>query len=151
MFLLNLMIFIILIIICLSGKCLGNTTIFVDTRDDKNEMRFFPVSVREHFDSKRPPNYWYFNYLYYNVTQGSMDCCSESVAGLHYITPKEMYLIDYLIYHVNPYGIEQHNDKIPPKLPLAEILRRSNEKSSSPNYIQHEVINDMEDSEKYKR
>ncbi|CAO1369060.1 unnamed protein product [Diamesa hyperborea] len=133
------------------GKCLQNTTIFVDTRDEQNQMRFFPLSVEDHFQANRDPDYWYFQNLYYNVTQGSLDCCSDSVAGLHYIDPKEMYMLDYLIYHVNPYGVEQHDDKKPPKLPLAEILRRSNEKSSSAAYREHEIIHDMEDSEKYKR
>ena len=128
-----------------------NTTIFVDTRDEQNQMRFFPASVREHLSPEKPTDYWYFNYLYYNVTQGSLDCCSDTVAGLHYINPREMYLLDYLIYHVNPFGLVQPEDKIPPKLPLKEILRRSNEISSSPNFKEHKVIRDMEDSEIFKR
>ena len=86
---------------------------------------------------------------YYNITQGSLDCCSDTVAGLHYIDPIDMYMLDYLIYRVNPYGVDQHDDKKPPKLALAEILRRSNEKSSSSNYKVHEINRDMEDSEKY--
>ncbi|CAO1358115.1 unnamed protein product [Diamesa tonsa] len=131
------------------GKCLEKTAIFVDTRDDKNQMTFFQMSVEEHFNPNRIPDNWYWKYLYYNVTQGSMDCCSKTLAGLHYITPREMYMLDYLIYDVKPYGIEQHDDKKPPKLPLAEILRRSNEKSSSPNFREHEVIHEMEESEKY--
>ena len=143
------MVFIFLIIIETAGKCLGNTTIFVDTRDEHNQMRFFPISVETHFQAKRDPDFWYSKNIYYNYTQGSLDCCSDTVAGLHYITPREMYMLDYLIYHVNPYGVDQHDDKIPPKLALAEILRRSNEKSSSPNYKEHEVNRDMEDSEKY--
>ena len=62
-----------------------------------------------------------------------------------------MYSLDYLIYHVNPFGLAQPEDKIPVKLPLKEILRRSNEISSSPNYKEHKVIRDMEDSEIFKR
>lgn len=126
-----------------------NTTIFVDTRDESNQMRFFPLSVEIHFKPVRNPNFWYFPNLYYNVTQGSLDCCSDTVAGLHYITPKEMYMLDYLIYHVNPFGIALPVDKVPPKIPLAEILRRSNEKSYSLAYIEHEVIRDIEESEKF--
>ncbi|CAO1369074.1 unnamed protein product [Diamesa hyperborea] len=131
------------------GKCLEKTAIFVDTRDDKNQMTFFQMSVEEHFNPNRIPDNWYWKYLYYNVTQGSMDCCSKTLAGLHYITPREMYMLDYLIYDVKPYGVEQHDNKKPPKLPLAEILRRSNEKSSSPNFREHEVIHEMEESEKF--
>ena len=114
-------------------------------------MRFFPISVEDHMEVERPTDYWYFDYLYYNVTQGSLDCCSDTIAGLHYIDPIEMYMLDYLIYHVKPYGVEQHDDKIPPKYPLAEIIRRSNEKSSSKFYKKHTPIHDMEDSEKFKR
>ena len=38
----ELMLFTFLIQIHSSGKCLENTTIFVDTRDEQNQMRFFP-------------------------------------------------------------------------------------------------------------
>lgn len=112
-------------------------------------MRFFPVSIETHMKPERDPDYWYFKYLYYNVSQGSLDCCSDTIAGLHYIPPKEMYMLDYLIYHVNPFGNALSEDKEPPKIPLAEILRRSNEKSSSLSYIEHEVIRDIEESEKF--
>ena len=114
-------------------------------------MRFFPLTVEEHFKAERDTDFWYFNNLYYNVTQGSLDCCSDTVAGLHYIDPTEMYMLDYLIYRVNPYGVEQPDDKKPPKFALAEIIRRSNEKSSSKAYVEHELIRDIEDSEKFKR
>ena len=135
---------------CFSGKCLENTTIFVDTRDEKNQMTFFPLEVKEHLKPIRNLDFWYYDYLYYNVTQGSLDCCSENVAGLHYIEPQQMYTLDYFIYHVNPYGLELTNDKKPSKMPLKEILRRSNEKSSSSNYREHEVIREMEETEKIK-
>lgn len=34
-----------------------------------------------------------------------MDCCSDNLISVHYVSTKNMYLLEYLIYHVKPFGL----------------------------------------------
>lgn len=38
------------------------------------------------------------------ITQGP-DCCSDDSTTFHYIAPHDMYVLEFLIYHLRPYGI----------------------------------------------
>jgi glycoprotein-N-acetylgalactosamine 3-beta-galactosyltransferase len=106
------------------GRCLINDTIQVDTRDEKNGHRFFPVSPNNALDPFGDL-FWYHENQYYKIDLG-LNCCSETPVAFHYVDVYHMYLLDYLFYKVHPFGIS--NDKsytLPKKFQMQEILLAS--------------------------
>lgn len=136
----------------LVGLCLQHYAIFIDARDDKNEKQIFPVGVEEHMKKDEPDmTYWYYRNLWRNVTQGGLGCCSDTYIGSHYVSPKEMHLLEFLIYNLHPYGIEKNLTEIlPRKLTLEEVVESSDAKSIySPNYKEHKKYHNIDQDEKY--
>ena len=102
---------------------------------------------------KKPnPDWWYPQYLWRNVTQGGLECCSDTFVEKHYTDPKEMHMLDYLIYHVHPFGLQKNlTETMPRKLSIEELIKLSDEKSFAKNYEEHERKHMIDDDEKYKR
>lgn len=48
-----------------------------------------------------------------------MDCCSDNAISFHYVTPNQMYVMDYLIYNLKPYGIKMKMSRVPALTPNA--------------------------------
>jgi hypothetical protein len=74
------------------------------------------------------------------------------MVNLHYVTPKELYLYDYFIYNVHPFGLNKNlSETVPRKLPLSEIIQASDVASRAKNFKAHEIMHEIEADEKYKR
>ncbi|EFX84206.1 hypothetical protein DAPPUDRAFT_315134 [Daphnia pulex] len=88
------------------GKCMENLNVStMDTRDSKGRGRFFPFSPELHyFPNEIPQDSWYWRNIYYSTNKGS-DCCSDSAISFHYVSARQMRILDYLIYQLRPFGI----------------------------------------------
>ncbi|KAK0160572.1 hypothetical protein PV328_007970 [Microctonus aethiopoides] len=90
------------------GKCLNNVEVkAVDTRDGYGRGRFFPMIPEHHIIpklKKLEKNTWYWKMAYHETKDG-LDCCSDYAISFHYVPPNMMYVLEYLIYHLRPYGI----------------------------------------------
>lgn len=88
------------------------------------------MGVEAHFDKQPDMDYWYPKYQYYNVSQGNLDCCSDTFTQSHYVGPPEMYMLEYLIYNVVPFGIDRNaNETLPRKFSFDEIEKAGNAES----------------------
>lgn len=134
------------------GACLSKYAIFHDARDEKNQKQIFPIGVKFHLDYKKlNMSIWYFKTLWRNVTNIGLGCCSDVHIASHYTKPKEINLLEFLIYHVHPFGLEKNlTETLPRKLSLDEIIKDSDVGSIfSPNYKEHEIIHYIDEDEKY--
>lgn len=95
------------------GLCLEKVGVkAMDSRDIYGRGRFFPFVPEDHLVADRSdPGFWYWKFIYYNTTDG-LDCCADSAISFHYVNPKRMYAMEYLIYHLIPYGIEHKFKKV---------------------------------------
>ncbi|KAG0727849.1 Glycoprotein-N-acetylgalactosamine 3-beta-galactosyltransferase 1 [Chionoecetes opilio] len=96
------------------GKCLDNVGVMAgDSRDSLARGRFFPFTPSTHLMGGVPQ--WYNDYVYYKPDTG-LECCSDTAVTFHYVDTSKMYMLEYLLYHLRPYGIT-HHDPFPAPLP----------------------------------
>lgn len=134
------------------GKCLQEYAFAIDAHDFWDEKQFFPLGPEEHM--KPPPadgrpTWWYQVNEWFDSPKGDLDCCSETVANMHYVSPVEMYFLTYLIYDVHPFGFEKYQKGLPRKLTLDEIVEAADTESKSPNYFQHKPYHHLDSDEKF--
>ncbi|VDN99643.1 unnamed protein product [Rodentolepis nana] len=90
----------------LSGACAEEVRVkMVDSLDEHGEEAFHPFSPGYMLDKNAMERTeWVQSYNYYPIRTG-LNCCSDHSVSFHYISPQDMYTLDYLIYHAYPYGI----------------------------------------------
>ncbi|CAJ0582575.1 unnamed protein product, partial [Mesorhabditis spiculigera] len=84
------------------GRCMNALNISsTDSRDIEGRLRFLPLSPLSLFMDEIPG--WLEERLPYKYHHKT-DCCSDIAISFHYIDPKAMYLLDFLIYRLRVFG-----------------------------------------------
>lgn len=131
------------------GSILSHSAIFVDCRDNMRE-RFFPIPLIGYLKkSEKTSNQWFKTYTYYNVSHGTLDCCSDVPIAFHALKPaNKLYAVEYFAYNVQIFGVDKYfTENLPKKLKLQEIIKKSDKKSFSKNFEDHLDYHNMTSSE----
>ena len=76
-----------------------------DTRDSNGLQTFHPYALDYHFiPGYIGPGDWLHDYDQFPVKVGP-ECCSDVSTTFHYTDQKTMYILEYFLYHLFPYGI----------------------------------------------
>ncbi|OWF45589.1 glycoprotein-N-acetylgalactosamine 3-beta-galactosyltransferase 1-B-like [Mizuhopecten yessoensis] len=86
------------------GRCMENIGVKIgNSTDALGRTRFHCFYPSMHLSGLYPS--WYSRYDTHGGKKKGRESISEHAISFHYITPTEMYYLDFLIYHILPYGI----------------------------------------------
>jgi len=88
------------------GRCMYNVGVrAADSRDTEARYRLLPFMPEHHLiPGHTDPRFWFWRYIWYPIKQG-FGCCSDHAVSFHYVSPNQMYVLEYLIYHLRPFGV----------------------------------------------
>ncbi|XP_047476977.1 glycoprotein-N-acetylgalactosamine 3-beta-galactosyltransferase 1-like [Penaeus chinensis] len=93
------------------AKCLSEMGVkFIDTRDNEGRGRFFQQPLKAALTDPKT----LLTRPFYKVTTG-LNCCSDTAVTFHDLSARDMYMFDYLLYELRPYGVMK-NVKFPPAM-----------------------------------
>ena len=85
------------------GRCMEKLGVITgDSRDALGRSRFHCFNPQTHLRGGYPD--WYYQYDKYGAQKGPSSM-SDYPVTFHYVTPEDMYDIEYYVYHLRPYGI----------------------------------------------
>ncbi|CAH8524800.1 unnamed protein product [Dicrocoelium dendriticum] len=90
------------------GTCAAAVGVPVlDSLDASGLERFHPFTPAMMMDKKAlDGTSWFASYNYHKVITG-FECCSDYAVSFHYVSPSDMYVFHYFLYHLHPYGIHR--------------------------------------------
>lgn len=93
------------------GKCLLSVGVEPgDSRDKQGRSTFLPLYINSFLiPGTLTKDFWFWSYIYYPFNEG-LECCSDNLISIHYVDPQNMYLLEYLVYHVKPFGLSYNPD-----------------------------------------
>ncbi|XP_041664020.1 glycoprotein-N-acetylgalactosamine 3-beta-galactosyltransferase 1-like [Cheilinus undulatus] len=84
------------------GKCLETMKVELADVKGKQTLHAFPSNY-ELVGQLPRSQLGFLLYEYYDPTEGP-GCCTDLAVYFHYIDGEQMYVLDYLMYHLRPYG-----------------------------------------------
>lgn len=103
------------------GICMYNIGVYPgDGRDQFKREKFFPFHPEMHLFAWPSP--WYWSRIYYPTDEG-LDCCSNYTISFHYIHPDVMYMMEYVIFYLQAYGLRHVYDPMPQKKNFTTVVQ----------------------------